>query len=251
MKRFDGKVVLVTGGTRGIGAAIVRSFASEGAKVSFLGRNEKLGQDIMRELNPGDRQDVVYVKGDMAVKGDLEDWARSTEDNFGKMDVLVNNAGIFPATPFLDIKEDEMDMVFAVNQRGTFLCSQIVARRMASGNGGSIINISSVQGLIGLGLQAHYSATKGAMNALTRALTAELGPIGIRVNAIAPGLTTTEAAYGNFPPEIFEGVTEQTPLKYLVTAEDVAACALFLASDDAKSISGVIIPMDGGFSSCH
>ena len=187
----------------------------------------------------------------MTEKEDLENLVRNTENKFCRIDVLVNNAGIFPVCPFLDIQEDEMDMVFAVNQKGLFLCTQIVAKSMVSTKGGSIINISSVQGLTGLALQAHYSATKGALLALTRALAAELGPEGIRVNAVAPGLTTTKTAYDNVPQVVFDNITGQTPLRRLVSSEDVAACVLFLASDDANSLSGVIIPVDGGYSSCH
>jgi 3-oxoacyl-[acyl-carrier protein] reductase len=248
MGRLVGKVALVTGGTKGIGAAIVRAFASEGARVGFLGRSEDLGRSLMAEMNSGGRQDAVYLKGDMSVKKDLEHCVQTIQENLGEINILVNNAGIFPPSPFLQSDESEVDKVFSVNQKGLFLISQMVAKGMASIKEGCIINIASIQGLQGFPVQAHYSATKGASIGLTRALAAELGPMGIRVNAIAPGAILTGTLVENFPQAILDIVLRQTPLGRFATAEDVAACAVFLASDDARSITSQVITIDGGYS---
>jgi NAD(P)-dependent dehydrogenase (short-subunit alcohol dehydrogenase family) len=240
--RLTGKVALVTGGTRGIGAAVVRAFVSENAKVVFLGRNENLGKSIMAEL-----KDAIYFKGDMTVKKDLENCVRNVLEKFGAIDILVNNAGIFPAVPFLDIDEGGLDQILGVNQKGLFMLSQMVAKGMVSRKQGCIINMASIQGLQGLPVQSHYSATKGASIGLTRALAAELGPMGIRVNAIAPGAIMTEGIRENIPQALVDIVSKHTPLGRLATVQDIAACAVFLASDDAKSITGQVITVDGGY----
>lgn len=249
MKRLEGKVAFITGGTKGIGAAIVETFFSEGALVAFMGRSEKLGNDLAKKFNSGNKEGVIYLKGDMMVRKDLEDCVRVALEKFGKIDVLVSNAGIFPLSPFLIANENEVDQVFGVNQKGAFLISQMVAQGMASRKEGSIIYISSIQGLVGLPVQAHYSATKGALIGLTRALAAELGAVGIRVNAVAPGAVLTETFVNSVPNELIGIVEKQTPLGRLPTTEDIASCALFLASDDAKSISGEVITVDGGWTS--
>ena len=244
MRRLTDKVALVTGGTKGIGAAIVRAYAAEGAKVGFLGRSAALGRALVDSLKGEGSGEAVYVQGDMEVREDLERCVAKVEQTFGRIDILVNNAGIFPPSPFLETDVSGLDAVFNVNQRGLFLISQMAAKGMASRKAGCIINITSIQGLQGFTVQAHYSATKGASIGLTRALAAELGPMGIRVNAIAPGAILTDTVVESFPKEVLDLLVRQTPLGHLASAEDIASCAVFLASDEARYITGQVIPIE-------
>ena len=242
------KVVLITGGAAGIGKAAAIRFAAGGAKVVICDVNTEVGEATAREVGG------VFYNVNVADRQAVQAWVDDVVAKFGKVDVLVNNAGITRDARFVAVKDgvlvkqmDEaaFDLVIAINLKGTFNCAQAVAPYMIKQGGGAIINVSSVVGLYGNFGQANYVATKAAVIGLTKTLARELGRSQIRVNAVAPGFTATEMVQ-KMPPEVLEGMKKQTPLGRLGKPEDIAAAILFLASDDASYIHGATLHVDGG-----
>jgi NAD(P)-dependent dehydrogenase (short-subunit alcohol dehydrogenase family) len=245
--RLSGKTAIVTGGTQGIGLAIVRLFIAEGASVVVVARTAP-GDEVKRELGH-DR--CIFRQGDVT----LEDTARLTVAEavarFGSLDVLVNNAGVDWTGDLSAATLADFERVIAVNLFGPFLMLREAACAMRSG-GGSIVNITSRTASVGIPTMSLYSASKGALASLTRAAAVEWAPLGIRVNAVAPGLTDTPLARAWFDqqpePESFrQGVEAAIPQRRLATPEDVAAAVLFLASDDSRHVTGVTLAVDGGY----
>jgi len=245
--RLSGKTAIVTGGTQGIGLAIVRLFIAEGACVVVVARNAP-GEDLTRELGQ-DR--CIFRQGDVT----LEDTARLTVAEaiarFGSLDVLVNNAGIDWTGDLIGATLSDFERVIAVNLLGPFLMLREAACAMRK-EGGSIVNVTSRTAAVGVPTMSLYSASKGALASLTRAAAVEWAPLGIRVNAVAPGLTDTPLARAWFDqqaePESFRrGVEATIPQRRLATPEDVAAAVLFLASDDSHHVTGVTLAVDGGY----
>ena len=229
--RFAGKVVVVTGGASGIGAACVDRFTAEGARVVSLDE---------RGDPPCDVSDEESVRGAF----------RRIAEQHGRVDILFNNAGIAIRKTVADYTVEEWDRVFAVNVRGLFLCSAHALPLMPLG--GSIIHSSSVAGITGVRNRAAYSASKGAVAALTRNMALDYAPRGLRVNAVAPGFVDTPllAPLHNDPARL-QAIAGMHPLGRLGLASDVAAAVAFLASPDAAWITGVVLPVDGGFSAGH
>lgn len=224
------RVVVVTGGAHGIGRAIVERFVADGwcAVVADIREPDALPQS------------VVFVPTDVSEVNDVNRLMTATTDRFGRVDLLVNNAGIWFARPFLEISPDEWDRVVAVNLRGTFLCTRAAVPHLRSQRG-SIINIGSQAGLAYTrGQGAHYHSTKASVTHLTRVLAFELGPMDIRVNCVAPG--ATPAVPGTFPEELLA----QIPLGRVGSAADVAAACAFLASPDAAFVTGQTLLVNGG-----
>jgi len=245
--RLSGKTAIVTGGTQGIGLAIVRLFIAEGACVVVVARNAP-GEDLTRELGQ-DR--CIFRQGDVT----LEDTARLTVAEaiarFGSLDVLVNNAGIDWTGDLIGATLSDFERVIAVNLLGPFLMLREAACAMRN-EGGSIVNVTSRTASVGVPTMSLYSASKGALASLTRAAAVEWAPLGIRVNAVAPGLTDTPLARAWFDqqaePESFRrGVEATIPQRRLATPEDVAAAVLFLASDESRHVTGVTLAVDGGY----
>jgi len=245
--RLSGKTAIVTGGTQGIGLAIVRLFIAEGACVVVVARSAP-GEDLTRELGQ-DR--CIFREGDVT----LEDTARLTVAEaiarFGSLDVLVNNAGIDWTGDLIGATLSDFERVLAVNLLGPFLMLREAACAMRK-EGGSIVNVTSRTASVGVPTMSLYSASKGALASLTRAAAVEWAPLGIRVNAVAPGLTDTPLARAWFDqqaePESFRrGVEATIPQRRLATPEDVAAAVLFLASDDSRHVTGVTLAVDGGY----
>src|SRR5262245_36322282 len=246
--KLAGKIALVTGGGRGNGRAIALGLAREGADlaVGFAG-HEAAARDAAGEIAALGRRAVV-VRGDVAESGAAARIVAETVAAFGRIDVLVNNAGVLQRTAFLDIAEEEWDRILDTNLKGAFLVGQAVARQMvAQGGGGHIINISSLnQFNVGANV-AHYCVSKAGIGMLTKAMALELAPHGIRVNAIAPGLIETDMNRHDIARDDFrEGRLARIPLKLIGRPDDLVAIAVLLASDDARLITGATFSVDGG-----
>ena len=241
--RFEGKVALVTGGAKGIGEAIVRRFASEGAKVLAVDVDEAAG----KALADGDR--IAFFGGDVTAKGFAASAVAAAVDRFGGLDVLVNNAGVTHAAGFLDLREEDFDRVLSINLRAYFTMGQAAARRMVEqGRGGAIVNMSSVNAVLAIADQVPYVISKGGVNQLTRVMAISLAPHSIRVNAIGPGTIATElarkAVLGS--EESRRKILSRTPMGRLGEPDEVAKVAAFLASDDSSYMTGQILYPDGG-----
>jgi len=238
--RLRERVAIVTGGARGIGRAMGETFASEGARV-VLADVDALVIETARELNG--RGIVADVAEENAARALIE----ATIQAFGRVDILVNNAGICPRTPFEEISRAEWDRVLAVNLTGAFLCVQAVLPHMQRARYGRILNISSVAGKMGgVTVGAHYAASKAGLLGLTKSLARLCAPFGITVNAIAPVTTETEMTR-DWSREVMEKMKQSIPLGRLAQANDIAAAALFLASEEASFITGEVLDVNGGF----
>ena len=247
MQRLAGKTAIVTGATAGIGEAITRRFLAEGAQLVTVARDRDRGEALARAL--GDR--VQFVPGSVTEPAVAEAAVR-VAGTIGGVDILVNNAGIDLTGNLLDVRAEDVRRVMETNFMGALECLIAVARDMRDRRGGAIINITSRLASVGVPGMAVYAASKGALLSLTRAAAVELAPIGIRVNAIAPGMTWTplmrEWVESQDDPEaVRRGVEELIPQGRAGTPEDVAAAAAFLAADEASHITGVSLPVDGGY----
>jgi NAD(P)-dependent dehydrogenase (short-subunit alcohol dehydrogenase family) len=248
--RFAGAGVVVTGGASGIGEATVERFLREGANVlvfdidaAALGRcTERLGPV---SADGGGR--LVTKRGDVTVPADVDAMVVLAVEQLGGIDVLVSNAGIAYEEPFLEIPFEHWARTIDVNLTSMFLVCQRVARHMVGRAGSrSILLTSSTNGLVGEDQYAHYNASKGGVTLLTKSLAIELGPHGIRVNAVCPGYIVTPLAESIDSPEFMAAYAEKLPLRHLGKPEDVAAAFAFLASDDASFITGETLVIDGG-----
>jgi L-rhamnose 1-dehydrogenase len=246
--RFDGKVVIVTGGARGIGRAIVEAFAREGARVGIghSGRSEDAAAEIIRSVG---KDRAVSLPGDVAEPKAVKAVLDKTVSTFGRIDIVVNNAGICPFTDVLDLSIEEFDRVQAVNTRSIFLMAQGAARHMKGTGGGAIVNVTSISGeRFTNPQQLAYCTSKAAANMLTRGLAVTLAPYKIRVNGVLPGTIPTDINEDVLArPGVTDAIVEHTPLKSLGQCEDIASATLFLASDQAKWITGTLMVVDGGF----
>lgn len=254
--RFKGKVALVTGGSRGIGRGISEMFAREGAKVvvnyapgadsgAFSGSAERL-VGALREAGG----EAVAYPADVSKSGEVKDMVLFARKQYGQIDILVNNAGICPFAEFLDMSEEIWDRVFAVNLKGTFLCSQAVARVMIEQEiKGRIICISSIGAVAGTTFQSHYCPTKAGVNLFVKSIATALGPHGITVNAVMPGAILTDLSRPQFlaSAETERSYVEKIPAGRLGAPEDIAAAVGFLATEEASYINGASLVVDGGF----
>lgn len=245
---LKGLNALVTGGTKGIGHAIARRFADDGARVLITGRTEESVAAALRTLPTG----VVGFAGDLAVPAEIERLVEDAGRSLGEIHILVNNAGIFPVTPLAELGADEWRAVFATNLDAPFFCTQRIGRAMIErGTRGTILNISSTSSLLARPGVAHYASSKAGLNMLTRVLALELAPHGITVNALCPGVIGTEAiqAQAADPQRAAEHQTKlkRIPLGRLGTPEEVAAAALFMVSPAARYLTGACVVLDGGY----
>lgn len=250
MGRLDGRVALVTGGSRGIGAAVAEAMAAAGAKVIIASRRQEGLDATAAAINskyPGSIAAKACHMGDRDAIAGLIDWI---EGELGVPDVLVNNAATNPYFgPLLNVTEKAWDKTFDVNLKGYFECSRQVAQRLVTaGKPGSIISVTSVLGMRAAPLQGVYGMTKAAIVSMTQTLAVELGSSNVRVNAIAPGLVDTRlAAALTSNPELTKLFTDRTALKRVAQPEELAGVAVFLASDEASYVTGQTIPVDAGF----
>jgi NAD(P)-dependent dehydrogenase (short-subunit alcohol dehydrogenase family) len=237
-----GRVCIVTGGSQGIGEACARRFARENALVVIADVADGPGQALAAEL------DALYVHCDVGDKAQVDALVAATLRAHGRIDVLVNNAGIFKAADFLEVTEADFDAVLRVNLKGSFLAGQAVAREMAKAGKGSIVNMSSVNAVLTIPTIASYNVSKGGINQLTRVMALALADRGIRVNAVAPGTIATElAAKAVLTSEDAKArIMSRTPMKRLGQPSEVADAVAWLASDAASYVTGEIVVVDGG-----
>ena len=237
-----GRVCIVTGGAQGIGEACIRRFAREGAQVVIADIDDGRGTTLAAELGG------LYGHCDVGDKAQVNALVAQTLKAYGRIDVLVNNAGIFKAADFLDMSEEDFDAVLRVNLKGSFLMGQAVAREMAKAGKGSIVNMSSVNAVLAIPTIASYNVSKGGINQLTRVMALSLADRGIRVNAVAPGTIATELAARAVLTSIeaTARIMSRTPMRRLGEPSEIADTVAFLASDAASYITGEIVVVDGG-----
>ncbi|MDJ0753581.1 MAG: SDR family oxidoreductase [Ardenticatenaceae bacterium] len=245
--RFQDKVVVVTGSTKGIGVACAHEFANEGARVMVTGRTAALGEQVAADIRQAGG-DAFFVPCDVSKKAQIDNLIAATVAHYGTIDVVVNNAGVNHSADFFDISEDDWDWVMGVDLKGTFLVSQAAARIMVDQEKpGVIVNVSSVMAQLALADQVPYCAAKGGVNQLTKAMALSLIDKGIRVNACAPGPVMTELMERVVDnPQKHRQLMDRLPIGYIASCEEIARTILFLASDDASYFIGQTIYADGG-----
>lgn len=247
-KKLAGKVAVVTGASKGIGASIAKHLAAEGASVVVNYASSKVGADqVVNEITARGGK-AVAVQADMAKKTDIERLFAQTKQAFGRLDVLVNNAGVYEFSPLEQITEEHFHKLFNINVLGLILATQEAAKLIGP-EGGSIVNISSIVSTLAVPGASIYSATKGAVDAATRSLAKELGPRQIRVNAINPGMVVTEGfqTAGLEGSEMRKQVEAQTPLGRIGQPQDIATAAVFFASSDSGWLTGETLVISGGY----
>jgi len=247
-QKLTGKVAVVTGASKGIGAAIAQQLAAEGAAVVVNYASSREGADrVVAEITKNGGK-AVAVQANVAKKPDIERLFAETKKTLGRLDILVNNAGVYEFSPLESVTEEQFHKQFGSNVLGVILASQ-AAMKLFDSAGGSIINISSVVSTLGVPNSAVYSGTKGAIDAITRSLAKELGPRGMRVNAINPGMVETEGTHaaGITESDMRKQVEAQTPLGRTGQPQDIAGAAVFLASADSSWITGETLVISGGF----
>jgi NAD(P)-dependent dehydrogenase (short-subunit alcohol dehydrogenase family) len=247
---LENKVAIVTGAAQGIGFAIAKRFVSDGAKVVIADIDDTKGEEAVEDLQT--IGEAMYIHCNVAERLDVRNMVAETLNAYGDIDILVNNAGIVAGADFLELEEDDFDRVLSINLKGTFLCSQAVARHMVEkieggGEPGCIINMSSVNSVLAIPSQIPYCVSKGGVSQLTKSTALALAPHGIRVNAIGPGSIMTEMLSAvNSDREARNRLMSRTPLLRIGEPAEIAGVAAFLASADAGYITGQTIFADGG-----
>ncbi|SMB99206.1 3-oxoacyl-[acyl-carrier-protein] reductase [Thermanaeromonas toyohensis ToBE] len=242
--RLKDKVAIITGGAKGIGKETALLFAREGAKVVICDFDEEAGHNTLEELKAIGAA-ALFFKVDVTDRASVQAMVEATKKEFGRIDILINNAGITSDALLTKMTEEQWDKVIAVNLKGVFNCTQAVAPIMLEQGSGVILNASSVVGVYGNIGQTNYAATKAGVIGMTKSWAKELGRKGIRVNAVAPGFILTDMT-AKVPQKILDMMKEKTPLGRLGLPQDVAAAYLFLASDEASYINGQVLGVDGG-----
>lgn len=241
MKRLQGKVCLVTGSSRGIGASIARAFAAEGGRVAITYQsNEGAAMALAEELG-----NALCLKLDVRRWGDIRRAVDDVLSNWGRLDVLVNNAGHLQQKDFFEITEEEFDLTLDVNLKGLFFCTQESARVFRDQGSGCIVNVSSVGGQFGGPKAPHYAAAKAAVLSFTKSSARLLAPYGVRVNAIAPGFIRTDMIAGLLERDE-EQILSNIPLQRIGEPEDVASAAVYLASSESAFLTGQVMNVNGG-----
>ena len=246
MGRLSGKTAVITGASKGIGAGIALAFAKEGANVVVnYARGKDDAEKVAANIKDSGGKSIT-VQADVSKKADVDKLFSEATKAFGTVDILVNNAGVYEFAPLAEITEESYHRLFDLNVLGTLLSTQAAVKAM--NGGGSIINLSSVVSLTPPPTSSVYSATKGAVDVITRTLAQELGPRKIRVNSLSPGLVETEGtrASGNAEGEFKSYAVSRTPLGRVGVPDDIAKVAVFLASDDSAWMTGEVVPVAGG-----
>lgn len=242
MKRLEGKVAIITGAAKGMGATHARTFVEEGAKVVIGDVDEEKGSALAEELG----ENAKFVKLDVSNADDWANVVQETEDAFGPVNVLVNNAGVGIYKPIDELTEKDFEITYKVDQLGVFLGMKAVIDTMKEQGSGSIINISSVSGLRGVPTGVAYNAAKFAVTGMTKGAAADLGEYGIRVNSVHPGTIKTDLSAQDDVAEYVDSLVENVPLKRVGEVEEVSQLVLFLASEDSSYSTGAEFVVDGG-----
>lgn len=252
MGRLDGKVAFITGGGTGIGRACALAFAREGARVALAARRREPLEKVVQEIQQAGGK-AIAIQCDVTIEQEVGAALRAVVQHFGKLNVIVNNAGALHVATVEGTSEAEFDRLMDINVKGVFLVSRAAIPEMRRAGGGSIVNIGSILGLIAMKNRAAYCASKGGVTSLTKAMALDHAADKIRVNCICPSIVETELVEGLFssqpdPEAAKQARREQIPLGRLGRPEDVANLALFLASEESSWITGAAIPLDGGLS---
>lgn len=246
MGRLDGKVAIVTGAARGIGAAIALRYASEGAHLALCDMNLAGVETIAKQARDDHAVQTLAMQTNVTERLQVQDFVKSIVATFGTIDVLVNNAGIFYNAPFEEQTDEQWNQIMNVNVNGTFMMSQEVIRHwLANDRGGTLVNLASISASVAFVNSSAYCTTKAAVASLTRCLALEYGPKGIRANSMAPGIIDTTMLPSEEDNERW--AREKLPLRRLGQPADVADVALFLASDESRYITGDMLYVDGGW----
>lgn len=243
--RLQGKVAIITGGSRGIGRATAEAFLREGAAVVFTASNQAnadKAEALLREAFPG--SDVMGISPNLAELEDVRKAFAQVLERFGRVDILVNNAGASDSTPFQSYTEEQFDKIMDLNVKGVFNATRAIVETMVEQGSGVILNTSSMVSRYGQPSGIAYPTSKFAINGMTLSLARELGPKGIRVNAVAPGITETDMMKA-VPKHLVDPLIAQIPLRRLGQPEDIANAFVFLASQEASYITGVVLSVDG------
>ena len=247
---LNGKVALITGASRGIGKAITQAFVANGAKVMMAARNEETLKAVAEELG-GVANGVEYICMDMKDSASIARAVNETVKRFGRLDLAVNNAGIqIPGEPFVNFDESLYEELMDVNLRGMFVAMKHQIKAMlANTNGGSIVNISSALGIVAVPMAAPYIASKHAITGLTKSTAQEYAAQNIRINVIAPGVVDTDLFWEGpgSTPESLAAVTSKVPMGRIAKPEEIASAVVWISSDSASYVTGVTLPIDGGF----
>lgn len=247
MPRLEGKAAIVTGGTAGIGAGIAKLFAQEGANVMIIGRNEARGSKVCQEIESYGVKGI-FVKADVGSKEDTISFIDQAVSEFGRLDIMVNNAAIIHQAKVVDTLEEDWDRIIQNNLTSCFLGSKYAARAMIKQNqGGRIINVSSIHATLSEPSCSAYTAAKGGIESFTRTLATELAPYKITANILAPGATYTELTTPMYTPAVKEALFKRIPLQDIAQPEEIAHAALYLASAESRYMTGSTLTIDGGY----
>lgn len=245
MKRLEGRIALITGASRGIGRAVAQTFASEGAALALIARNNAALEEVSAACRAGGSPRVMIRAVDISDAKACEDTVKAVAAEFGGLDILVNNAGVTRDNLMLRMKDEDWDIVLAVNLRSAFVLTRTAARFLMKSQYGRVINMASVIGLTGNTGQANYAASKGGLIALTKSVAKEFASRGVTANAIAPGMIDTDMT-AELADEVKAAILKQIPLGRYGGGEDIARAALYLASDDGAYMTGQVLVVDGG-----
>ena len=243
--RLLGKVAIITGAANGIGFAAAETFVNEGCHVALVDFNQESGEEKARKLNDLDKGKAVFFQGDVADRSSVDSFVQGVKEQFGKIDILINNAGITRDAMVHKLSSEDFQKVLDVNLTGVFNCTQAVLPHLIENGKGKIINTSSVSGVYGNVGQTNYAATKAAVVGMTKTWAKELGRKGINVNAVAPGFTDTNMVAA-VPEKVIDQMKAMIPLGRLGKPEDIAKAYLYLASDDSDYVNGTVLHVDGG-----